>query len=554
LTSGLKSSGTSPRSRPGRGGRKGASGGRRQRGAPFGVLDVILAGFAAALLGALAIWWNLGHGYILYYGDAQAHLVNARRMVDSRTPGLDQLGTVWLPLPHLLMLPFIKVEGWWRTGLAGSIPSGGCFVPAAAFLYAAVRRVVDSRAAAAAAVLMFALNPNVLYLQSIPMTESCYFAGFFALLYAMAWYAQSGSVWAVLLAGAASNAASLTRYEGWFLIPFATLFFALAGKRRRILMGVVFGGVASAAPLAWLAHNWWYYGDALAFYRGPYSAMAIYRRALDAGMDKYPGDHDWGKAWGQFRAAAQLCAGGALAVLGVAGIAAALWKRAFWAVGFLVLPVVFYMWSIYSSGTPIFVPELWPHSYYNTRYGLAALPLLVICAAALAALVPPGIRGVAAVLLAGVAAIPWIAYPRAESWICWKESQVNSEARRQWTAEAAAYLKANYRRGEGIYSSLGDLAGIYREAGIPLREVLQEGNNPHWDAVKQRPDLFLWENWAVAISGDDVSTTLVKSGRRGPRYVCVKMITVKGGPAIEIYRRDSETDENTLHQGAWRKE
>lgn len=545
MTSGLKSSGTSRRSRRARG--------RGQRGSASGVLDVGLVALAAALLSALAIWWNLRHGYLLYYGDAQAHLVNARRMVDSRTPGLDQLGTVWLPLPHLLMLPFVRVEEWWRTGLAGSIPSGACFVLATAFLYAAARRILDSRAGAAAAVLVFALNPNVLYLQSIPMTESFYFAGFFGLLYAMAWYARTGSVWAVLLAGAASNAASLTRYEGWFLIPFAALFFAFAG-RRRLLMGVVFGGVASAAVLAWLAHNWWYYGDALAFYRGPYSAMAIYQRALDAGMEKYPGDHDWWKAWTQFRAAAGLCAGGALTVLGVAGIAAALWRRAFWAVAFLALPAGFYVWSIHSSGTPIFVPGLWPHSYYNTRYGLAALPLLVVCAGSLAAVVPARMRGVAAVLIAAVAAAPWVAYPRAESWICWKESQVNSEARRQWTAEAAAYLEANYRRGEGIYSSLGDLAGIYREARIPLKEVLQEGNNPQWDAVKQRPDLFLREGWAVAISGDDVSTTLVRSGRRGPRYVCVKMITVKGGPAIEIYRRDSETNENTLHQGAWRKE
>ena len=46
-------------------------------------------------------------GYTLYYGDAEAHLNLARRVVDSRTPGLSQIGPVWLPLPHLLMLPLV---------------------------------------------------------------------------------------------------------------------------------------------------------------------------------------------------------------------------------------------------------------------------------------------------------------------------------------------------------------------------------------------------------------------------------------------------------------
>ncbi len=65
---------------------------------------------------------------LLYYGDAEAHLNIARRIVDSRTPGCDQIGTVWLPLPHLLMLPFVRNDWLWRSGLAGAIPSAICFV------------------------------------------------------------------------------------------------------------------------------------------------------------------------------------------------------------------------------------------------------------------------------------------------------------------------------------------------------------------------------------------------------------------------------------------
>src|SRR6266852_8614339 len=95
--------------------------------------DTLLAVVVLALLSAGAVRFVYQRGYILYYGDAVAHLNTARRITDSRTPGLDQLGTVWLPLPHLLMLPLVKDTHLWQTGLAGSIPSAACFIIAGMF-------------------------------------------------------------------------------------------------------------------------------------------------------------------------------------------------------------------------------------------------------------------------------------------------------------------------------------------------------------------------------------------------------------------------------------
>src|SRR6516225_1241314 len=62
-------------------------------------------------------------GQILLYGDAVAHINIARRVFDSRTPGPLQLGTVWLPLPHLLIMPFVASSRLWQSGIGGSIPS-----------------------------------------------------------------------------------------------------------------------------------------------------------------------------------------------------------------------------------------------------------------------------------------------------------------------------------------------------------------------------------------------------------------------------------------------
>src|SRR5439155_5489081 len=104
------------------------------------------------------------------------HLNQSRRLIDSRTPGFDQLGTVWLPMPHLLMAPLVSNDRLWRNGLAGAIPSAAAFVLAGAFLFAAAKSALSSRAAGFAAAGVFALNPNLLYLQSTPMTEPIFLA------------------------------------------------------------------------------------------------------------------------------------------------------------------------------------------------------------------------------------------------------------------------------------------------------------------------------------------------------------------------------------------
>jgi hypothetical protein len=42
------------------------------------------------------------------------------------------------------------------------------------------------------------------------------------------------------------------------------------------------------------------------------------------------------------------------------------------------------------------------------------------------------------------AVTPWLAYPKPDAWITWKESQVNSVTRRAWTKEAAAFFQTKY--------------------------------------------------------------------------------------------------------------
>jgi hypothetical protein len=49
-----------------------------------------------------------------------------------------------------------------------------------------------------------------------------------------------------------------------------------------------------------------------------------------------------------------------------------------------------------------------------------------------------------------------------------------------------------------------------------------------------RPAVFLHEEWAVAIEGDEVSRAMRDAA---PRYRLRKRIIVKGAPVVEIYQR-----------------
>ena len=502
-------------------------------------LEVVLILAGLIFLSASATAVTQHFGWTLYYGDAEAHLNIARRMLDTRTRDYDQLGTVWLPVPHLLTLTLVWNDGLWRSGLAGAIPSSACFVMAGAFLFAAMRRATRCSAAAAVSLGVFALNPNLLYLQSTPMTEPVSLAGLMALLYFSIRFRDTQSLAAAAAAGVAGLAASLTRYEGWFIIPFAAVYFLFIARQRKIAAALIFASIAAVGPLYWLCHNWFIYSNPLEFFNGPYSAKSIYRQTLAQNIRPYPGDRDWRDAWRFFRASALLCAGWGTVAVAALGAIAAIWKRLLWPLAFTALLPVFYLWSMHSGGTPIYVPKLWFGSYYNTRYGLAALPLLAVAAGSLISAARSRLRPYAAGATVAIAVLPWLTQPRPDEWICWKESQVNSEARRAWTNDAANFLESQYKPGQGIFTSFGDLTAIFREAGIPLRDTLHQGNVLEWMSTVQRPDLFLRQRWAVAIAGDEVAAAVQQSTlKSGPRYHLVRSIAVPRAPAIEIYKRD----------------
>ncbi len=44
----------------------------------------------------------------------------------------------------------------------------------------------------------------------------------------------------------------------------------------------------------------------------------------------------------------------------------------------LWIPLPFYAYSVAYGSVPIFIPLWWPHSWYNTRYGMEMLPVFAL--------------------------------------------------------------------------------------------------------------------------------------------------------------------------------
>src|SRR6266849_17445 len=130
---------------------------------------------AAALGGAIVAWHYSRLGLTLTHYDARGHLVVARRIADSITPGWQQVGAVWLPLPHLLNAIPVQADLFYRTGASAVAISIVSYAIATAAIAWIVLASTGSAWAAAAGAAVFALNPNVLYLQATPMTEPLLF-------------------------------------------------------------------------------------------------------------------------------------------------------------------------------------------------------------------------------------------------------------------------------------------------------------------------------------------------------------------------------------------
>ena len=481
-----------------------------------------------AAASGVAIAWSWQHGALLNYGDAVAHLHIARRVFDSHQPRFSQLGSVWLPLPHVLLIPFVQIYSWWANGLAGVIPSALAYLAACAGIYRLARHWLP-RTAAAIVLAFFATNPNLLYLQTTAMTEPlfvCEMVWIAVLL--VEWRAglhkdlqrTNRLLWLIALL---LVAAIFTRYDGWFMALLAWAAIGITMARHHQLRSRAFwlaSVLVIAAPVAWFIYNAAAFGDWLYFLRGPYSAKAIETRTSVPGFPPHPGWHDPWVALVFYIKAAELDAaaaawGNVLLALSLIGAAWA-WvterSRSIAWLLLLALPIPFYAYSVAYGSVPIFLPVWWPYSWYNLRYGIELLPALAlglgfVAEFAVSVCVPPMQKplwsNVTAAVLFVVVALNDCQMLR-EHPLVYVEGTKNIDAHRPYELQIPPALRALLaeRPGSVMLMITSVDPQIVTLTGIPLRQTINESDLEIYRDALEAPAAHA--ALVLAFDGDEV--------------------------------------------------
>jgi hypothetical protein len=530
--------------------------------------ETFVVAWSVLLLALLTLSYSYSHGLMLLYGDAVAHLAIARRIIDSIEPGFRQMGSVWLPLPHLLLLPFVWRMEWWQTGLAGAFPSMGAYVFGAAGIYRLARNWLSPQVALIG-LLFYALNPGLLYMQTTAMNEPLFLAEMIwtALLlveYRRALDANEDRQAAKVLTitGLILVGAVFTRYDGWIFAACAWLvaLLPMLNKRHwRTRAGgafVLFTVMVAVAPLVWMGYCARQFGDPLDFMRGPYSAKAIDARTTKPGSPHYPGWHSMPVAGLYFLKSAELGAtllrfANLLFWLSVTGtvVAAIKWRaKGVLPALLLWIPLPFYAYSVAYGSVPIFIPLWWPHSFYNVRYGMELIPAFALALAFFARWVWELVRARWApaaawvlIVLAALIVANDVALFRGTPLVL-GEAIANSKTRVPFEAAYARGLE-QLPPHSTILAYTSEHPGAYQRAGIALKNTINEADYYEWTPALEDPAKYA--DYVITTDDDRVAQAVAEHPQG---LTLINIVCSTGQPCVRFYRSDRRAAGGSITQ------
>ena len=487
----------------------------------------------ALVASGVAITWSAVTHSMLLYGDSRAHLDVARHVTDALTPGLAQLGSVWLPMPHLLLAPFVAITPLWHNGAAGAIVSGACFVYTALRIFSTVEDLSGSRLGAWCGMAVFLLNLNMLYIQTTALTEPVLLAFMVGAVFHLTRWMRTLSARELLWGALFVFCATLTRYEGWALLMAALVAVAgwarLADRRHKSPRAnlMLFAAVACYGLVLWFLYNLIIFHDPLYFLHSDYSAQAI-----NGGQARFGLLATKGSLWNSMvtygwtvvdvvGTPVLVVTGASVAV--VAAVRNPERRRTLFSFGLLAAPVLFEVASLYAGQTTIRVPQV-THDMWNDRYGVVALPLCAVAAGVLAGRWRWSrpvvlVAAVAAALIMAVSVPLTLADGRSGI----------SQPFGGHPAVAAIYLRDHYRGGD-VLADDSTASSLIFTSGIDLRNIITVGYHPYFAETIADPVHHV--AWVVSYPNDAVTTDIEQHPQR---FADFRVVNTQG--KIKIYER-----------------
>jgi hypothetical protein len=466
----------------------------RKRTLPLKLSPGVAVAIIATALSLSAFLYFFANGMTNVYGDGVAHVNIARKVVDSPDDlfwqRYMQIGSPWLPLQTVAMLPLVVNDWMWRTGIAGSLVSMISFVIAAVSLYLLARsfyREEDGRwreALPALSAAIFMLNPSALYMQSTPMSELVFMATLVAAVYLLQRWLNEQTATRLAIAAGGMTVAALARYEAWPVAVLSILIVALTSQgdwTAKIKSSAAFAALVAVGPVYWLWHNSAIYGNAFEFISGPNSARGIaFQNRVNFNWSAIFVGHA-GLDVLTIAAATAVCAGPFVLLLSAAGFVRSLAAKRKSLLEhspliLLSLPFFFHAFSLYRGEIQVF--PLSAFGLLNVRYGLPHLLAVALFAPAAVLLFKGSARRWAGVLACLIVAAQYghlIAEGPAQLAVYQEgyRNGVNARPVRE-RARVASFLKAN-PPARLILMHSGALGPIVPEGGLRFSDIIHEG-------------------------------------------------------------------------------
>ncbi len=466
---------------------------RNSLGLVFGLLVAVSITF-------FIIYLNNGLG--LAYNDARSHLDIGRRVVEGLKPGLAQLGSVWLPLPHVLMIPTVWNDFMWHTGLAGAIVSMISFVATGMIVFKFLEKLNVGIFGRWVGVILFVANINVLYLQSTAMTELLLLATMtIGSFYLLVWH-QDDNILDLIKASFWIMLSTLVRYDGWFLLFLSTcliIFHVFRRKGYKMAEGVaiMFCTVGAFGIALWLLWNQLIFKDPLFFAFGPYSAHAQQSQLESAGI--LVTKHNWFESFRIYMYALIYNSGAFTALMGLLGVLS-LWfsKRLSGATRMaslaLLAPLFFNILALYLGHSVLFVQGLSGDTWFNVRYGAMLIPSIAIFVGFLI----DRAKGLRLTLIALLVFVTFFAFVNNDA-VTIDDARVGSSQKN--VTEVSGYLNKHAKDQKGfIMISAASHDAIIFSSGLPMKRFIHEGTGAYWEAATNTPDR--WARWLVMRTHD----------------------------------------------------
>jgi len=453
---------------------------------------------AATITSIAAFVYFYAKGTTLAYIDSISHMEIARHVISGPSTGFGQLGGVWLPLPHILMLPFVWNNTLYYSGFAGSLTSMVSYVVCSVFLYRIVFDLTGKQLPALVGALIFMTNPNILYMQSTPMTELLLFACMAGMVYYVQRWIRTDEYRYIKRAGLAALLGTLSRYEAWVLLGVLTLIILGVAIRKgysrstAIATTLAFLSRGGLGIVGWLIWNQLIFGNMMYFQNGPYAKPSLWLTGND------PAIGNWLVAIKTYWYAMADDLKVFVIVILVIGLMAMLVKRRLASETLpalsLVVFIPFFVMALETGQRPLHVMQI-NGDLYNTRFGLLIILPASIMGGYLFWVLPTVVKHTKVVLASvagtGLVCLAIVAMLNLSSIMSYMDphsapSQPGSYMPDEFSV--SAFLRSHYTSGLILMQSFGNEILPF-DGHVSLSNVIYEGSNKAklWQSVLTNP-------------------------------------------------------------------